>query len=49
VQKQYLPVMFVRIYRATELRVNRFKVNIEIDIKEIALVTTWNENNLFNI
>ena len=39
VQKKYIPLIFLRGYRTAELRVNTRKDNIEMDIKEIALMT----------
>jgi hypothetical protein len=49
VQKQYVPLMLLKIYRTAELLVNKVKDNIEVDSKEIELMTTWNESNLLNI
>jgi hypothetical protein len=49
VQKINVPLMFLRACRAAELRVNILKDNIEMDIKEIALIITWAENKMFNI
>jgi len=49
VQKKCVPHMFLRAYRAVELHAKNLKDNIEMHIKEIALMTTWNESNLINI
>jgi hypothetical protein len=38
--KEYFPFMFLRIHKADELRVQMLKDNIEIEIKERALLTT---------
>ena len=38
--------MLLRAYRAAELHVNMLKDNIEIDMKEVALVIKWTENYL---
>jgi hypothetical protein len=47
--KQYVPFMFLRIHIADKLHVKMLKDNIKIDIKEISLMTTWNESKLINI
>jgi hypothetical protein len=44
---KYDPLMFLRRYRAAELSVNTFKDNIEMDVKEGALMTTRTEFNYF--
>jgi hypothetical protein len=49
VQKKYIPHMFLTAFRAAELRVNVLKDNIEMYIKEISLMTSWNESNLIDI
>lgn len=49
VQKKYIPSIFLRGYRAAELRVNTRKDNIGKDIIKIALMTTRTELNLINI
>jgi hypothetical protein len=40
VQEKYEPLVFLRPKRADELRVNKLMDNFEMDIKELALVTT---------
>ena len=40
VQKKYVALMLLRAYRATGRRVNMLKDNIEMDIKEMALMTS---------
>jgi hypothetical protein len=40
VQKKYVPLMLLTAYRAAGLGVNRLKGNIEMDIKEMALMTS---------
>ena len=40
VQKKYVPLMLMRAYRAAGLRVNMLKDNIEMDIKELPLMTS---------
>jgi hypothetical protein len=49
VQNKYVPHMLLTAYRAAELGVNMLKDNIEMYIKEISLITTWNGSNLINI
>jgi hypothetical protein len=41
--------MLLTAYRAAGLRVNRLKVNTEIDIKETVLMIMLNENNILNM
>jgi hypothetical protein len=48
-QKQYVPIMFVRVYWAVGLRVKMLKSDIEMDSKEMEVMTTWNESKLINI
>ena len=38
VQKKYVPFMFLRAYRAAGLCVNMLKDNIELNMKEMALM-----------
>jgi len=40
VQKKYVPLMLLTAYRAAGLRVNMLKDNIEMDIKEMAIMTS---------
>ena len=40
VQKVYVPPMLLRAYRAAELCVNMLKDNIEMDSKEMTLMTS---------
>ena len=40
VQKKYISLMLLAAYRAAGLRVNMLKDNIEMDIKEMALMTS---------
>ena len=40
VQKVYVALMLLRAYRAAGLRVNMLKDNIEMEIKEMALLTS---------
>jgi hypothetical protein len=47
-QMKYVTLMFLRAYRAAGLRVITRKDSIDIEIKEIALVTAWSELNLNN-
>jgi len=47
-QKKYVPLMLMRAYRAAGLCVNMLKDNIEMDIKETALMLTRTENNFIN-
>jgi hypothetical protein len=47
VHKKYIPVMLLTAYRAAGLRVNVLKGNIEMDMKEMALITSG--LNMFNI
>ena len=49
VRKKCVPLMLLRGYRAAELRVSMVKDNIEMDIKEIAIMTRLNESILINI
>jgi len=49
VQNKYIPHMLLAAYRAAELHAKKLKDNIEIHIKEISLMTTWNGSNLINI
>jgi hypothetical protein len=49
VQEKYVPFMLLRAYREAELCVNMLKDNTEGDIKEIALMTTWNDSRLINM
>ena len=49
VQKNYIPLIFLRAYRAVELCVNTIKYNIKMVIKEIMLMITRIVNNLINI
>ena len=44
--KKYVPLMFFRAYRAAGLRVNMLKDNIDMDIKEMALMNKRTKNNL---
>ena len=39
-QKKYLSVMLLTAYRAAGLRVNMLRDNTEMDIKEMALMTS---------
>ena len=48
VQTKYVPLIFLRAYKAAEWRVNKLKDNIEMDIQENALMTMWNESSLIN-
>jgi hypothetical protein len=49
VHKIYVPLIFLTGHRETGLHVNVITDNIQIDIKEIALMTAWTEINLKNI
>jgi hypothetical protein len=49
VQKKYLPHVLLRAYMAAGLLGNVLKNDIEMDIIEIALMTTRTELNLVNI
>ena len=40
VHNKYVPIMLLTAYRAARLRVNMLKDNIEINIKEMALMTS---------
>jgi len=40
VQNEYVPLMFLPAYRASELHVNLFKNDNEMDIKEMVLMTS---------
>jgi hypothetical protein len=46
VQKKYVSLTLLRAYRAAELHVYMLKDNIEMDIKEMALMIAQPENNL---
>ena len=48
-QKQYVPLMLLTAYIASELLVNMLKDNIKMEIKGMALMTRWNESNLINV
>jgi hypothetical protein len=48
VQKKYVALMLMRAYRAAELRVNMLKDNIEMNSKEMALISMGAELNLLN-
>ena len=48
VQKRNFPLMLLTAYRAAGLRVKKFQDNIEINIKEIALMITRTESNITN-
>jgi len=37
--------MLLRTWRAAELLVNMPKYNIEVDMKEMALIITWTKSN----
>ena len=39
VQKKYVPIILLTAYRAAGLRVNMVRGNIEMGIKEMALIT----------
>jgi len=39
-KKKYFAIIFLRAYRATGLRVNMLKDNIEVDNKEMAFMIT---------
>ena len=43
VHKKYVPLMFLRGYRAAELRVNILKYNIEMDVKYLEIMSTQTE------
>jgi hypothetical protein len=45
VQKKYLPLMLMRAYRAAELRLNMLKDNIEMNSKEMTLISMGTELN----
>jgi hypothetical protein len=49
VQKKYVPLTFARAYTAAELRVSMLKDNIEINSKEMELISMGTEFNLVNI
>jgi hypothetical protein len=49
VQNKCVPHMFLAAHRAAELHAKKLKDNIETDIKEISLMTTWNGSNLINM
>jgi hypothetical protein len=48
-QKQKIPITFVRVQCAAALCVKKLEGDIEIDNKEVAVKTTWNESSLINI
>ena len=48
-KKKYFPLMFPRAYMAAGLGVNVLKNDIEMDTKEVALMSTRTELNLINI
>ena len=48
VQKRNFPLMLLTAYRAAGLRAKSLQNNIEIDIKEKALMITRTENNFIN-
>jgi hypothetical protein len=45
VQKKYVPIMLLRAYRAAELRLSMHKDNIEMNSKEMALISMGTELN----
>jgi hypothetical protein len=49
VPKKYFPLIFLKAQIAAGLLVNVLKNNIEMDITEMALMTTRTEINLINI
>jgi len=49
VQKNYIPLIFLRGYKAARLRVNMLDGDIKIDIKNVVPSTKWIENNLLNV
>jgi len=49
VQKKYFTFMLLRAYRAAGLHVNMLKDNIEMDVKEMALMIAWSKNKFFSI
>jgi tRNA splicing endonuclease len=48
VRNKYVPLMLRTAYRATGIRVNMLKNNIEIDIEEIPLMFTRTENDFID-
>ena len=48
-QKKYLSLMLLTAYRAAGLRVNMQRDNTEIDIKEMALMTSGLNRSMFNL